>query len=200
MTVNVKELQRNNIQFTAGYSGYEGTFVAISYSTVNFLGAGENLEITAQYGKRIRNYSFGFTEPYVFDYPVSLGFNIYDRYVVYPYLYDRKDKGIDLTFGARLIGYWRVEPDLQLPVLNIKSPSQRLLDDADDRYVRQLDIRCLDHYYMSLYGWGNYNMSSHHSLALPVDDRQPPDALAGERCISLSLKYAGTFLGGGDPS
>ena len=26
VTVNVKELQRNNIQFTAGYSGYEGTF------------------------------------------------------------------------------------------------------------------------------------------------------------------------------
>ena len=44
--VNVKELQRNNIQFTAGYSGYEGTFVAFSYSTVNFLGAGENLEFT----------------------------------------------------------------------------------------------------------------------------------------------------------
>ena len=43
--VNVKEMQRNNIQFTAGYSGYEGTFVAFSYSTVNFLGAGENLEL-----------------------------------------------------------------------------------------------------------------------------------------------------------
>ncbi len=42
VTVNVKELQRNNIQFTAGYSGYEGTFVAFSYSTVNFLGAGRD--------------------------------------------------------------------------------------------------------------------------------------------------------------
>jgi len=40
ITLRVKELQRNNIQFTAGYSGYEGTFVALSYSTVNFLGAG----------------------------------------------------------------------------------------------------------------------------------------------------------------
>ena len=57
VTMQVKELQRNNIQFTAGYSGYEGTFVAVTYSTVNFLGAGENLEMTAQYGKRVKNYS-----------------------------------------------------------------------------------------------------------------------------------------------
>ncbi len=53
VTMPVKELQRNNIQFTAGYSGYEGTFIALSYTTVNFLGAGENLEITGQYGARI---------------------------------------------------------------------------------------------------------------------------------------------------
>ncbi len=105
--VNVKELQRNNIQFTAGYSGYEGTFVALSYSTVNFLGAGENLEFMAQHGKRVKNYSFGFTEPYLFDQPITLGFNIYDRRINYPYLYDQKSKGIDLTLGARLIGYWR---------------------------------------------------------------------------------------------
>ena len=49
ITVNVRELQRNNIQFTAGYSGYEGTFVAFSYSTVNFLGAGEKLELMTQF-------------------------------------------------------------------------------------------------------------------------------------------------------
>jgi outer membrane protein insertion porin family len=71
VVVPVKELQRNNIQFTAGYSGYEGYFVALSYETVNFLGAGENLSLTLQTGKRVRNYSFGFTEPYVFDRSAS---------------------------------------------------------------------------------------------------------------------------------
>jgi len=65
VNINVTEMQRNNIQFTAGYSGYQGTFVALSYSTVNFLGAGEKLQLSLQYGKRIKNYSFGFTEPYL---------------------------------------------------------------------------------------------------------------------------------------
>ncbi len=105
--INVKELQRNNIQFTAGYSGYEGFFVMASYSTVNFLGAGENLEITAQYGKRVKNYVFGFSEPYIFDLPITVGFNIYDRYIVMPYLYDRKGRGADIITGARLRGYIR---------------------------------------------------------------------------------------------
>jgi len=105
--INVKELQRNNIQFTAGYSGYEGFFVMASYSTVNFLGAGENLEITAQYGKRVKNYVFGFSEPYIFDLPITVGFNIYDRYLVMPYLYDRKGRGADIITGARLRGYIR---------------------------------------------------------------------------------------------
>jgi outer membrane protein insertion porin family len=107
ITLNLKELQRNNIQFTAGYSGYEGPFVAFDYSTVNFLGAGENLEFTIQQGKNIKNYMFGFSEPYIFDLPMTLGFNIYNRYIIYPSLFDEKSKGIDFTFGARIKGYWR---------------------------------------------------------------------------------------------
>ncbi len=107
VVMNIKELQRNNIQFSAGYSGYEGTFIALSYSTVNFLGAGEKLELMLQHGKRIKNYMFGFSEPYFLDYPVSLGFNIYNRYVIYPFLFDQRARGINFTTGGRIKGYWR---------------------------------------------------------------------------------------------
>jgi len=122
-TVNVKELQRNNIQFTAGYSGYEGFFVAASYSTVNFLGAGENLELTAQVGKRIRNYVFGFSEPYFLDLPVSLGFNIFNRFIMYPYLYDQKSRGADVIIGARIRGYLRGNLTFSLQDLDIRPSS-----------------------------------------------------------------------------
>ena len=77
ITLNVTELQRNNIQFNAGYSGYEGTFIGLSYSTVNFLGAGEQLNLMLQHGKRVKNYQFGFTEPYFFDLPINLGFRVF---------------------------------------------------------------------------------------------------------------------------
>jgi len=89
VNLNVKELQRNNIQFTAGYSGYEGTFVAFSYSTVNFLGSGETLDLTLQHGKRVKNYSFSMSQPYIFDKPMTVGFSVFDQKITIPYLYNQ---------------------------------------------------------------------------------------------------------------
>jgi len=122
--VNVKEMQRNNIQFTAGYSGYEGTFVAFSYSTVNFLGTGETLELSVQQGKLVKNYSFGFTEPYLFDKPITAGFNVYDRKIDYSTygLYKQFTKGIDLTTGLRLFGMWRANLTYTLQRISIDYP------------------------------------------------------------------------------
>ncbi len=195
VTVNVKELQRNNIQFTAGYSGYEGTFIALSYSTVNFLGAGENLELTAQYGKRIRNYSFGFQEPYVFDKPITLGFNIYDRYIQYPYLYDRKDRGIDLTSGFRLPSYWRVNLTYSLQDINITSPSTGTSGAGTAATTPYTGTSMYDYYYMSMFGWGSYYMSS-ISPSLYRSTIDSPLTPSSGTMYLIQLKYAPTFLGG----
>jgi outer membrane protein insertion porin family len=156
--LSVTELQRNNIQFTAGYSGYQGPFVAISYGTVNFLGAGEKLDLTFQYGKRIKNYSFGFTEPYIFDRPMSLGFNIYSRYMVYPYLYDRKSKGVSLVYGARLRGYLRTSITYGYELVDISSPTEF----DDDYYYSGYGYGGMGYGYGSYYGsyYGPYGYGS----------------------------------------
>jgi outer membrane protein insertion porin family len=193
VTVNVKELQRNNIQFTAGYSGYEGTFIALSYSTVNFLGAGENLEITAQYGKRIRNYVFGFTEPYLFDYPINVGFNIYDRYVVYPFIYNRMDKGIDLSLSARIIGYWRGNLTYSYQNVNITQPDTTIAETTVNSANPYLSY--YDPYSAGLYGWGRYNMSSLNPSIYRTTVDSPLTPSSGTMYLA-SLRYAGKFLGG----
>jgi outer membrane protein insertion porin family len=190
VTMKVTELQRNNIQFTAGYSGYEGTFVAASYQTVNFLGAGENLDITAQYGKRIKNYSFGFTEPYIFDRPISVGFNIYDRYMIYPYLYDRKGQGIDLTLNARLFGYTRGSLTYSFEFVDIKLPTS-----TDPNVDTGMDPSYMDPTYMGMFGLGRYNMSSIYPSFYSSTIDSPLTPSSGT-LFSASLKYAGTFLGG----
>ncbi len=180
VTLRVRELQRNNIQFTAGYSGYEGTFVALSYSTVNFLGAGENLQLMVQHGKRIKNYMFGFSEPHFLDYPVTLGFNIYNRHTIYPWLYDRKGKGIDFVIGARIKGYWRTNITYTYEYVNIDVPGE-----SDESY---------DPSYYSMW-LGNYNVSS----ILPVIYRSTVDSpLTPSRgtMYLASCKFAGSFLGG----
>jgi outer membrane protein insertion porin family len=191
--MNVKELQRNNIQFTAGYSGYEGTFVAASYSTVNFLGGGESFEITAQYGGRIKNYVFGFTEPYLFDLPISAGFNVYSRYQYLPYLYNQKSKGIDLNLGARIIGYWRAGLTYSYQFLDITYPDSTTSAGTVANPLSGLSS--MDPYYASMFGWGKYNMSS-ISPSLYRSTVDSPLTPTSGTMYMLSFKYAGTFLGG----
>jgi outer membrane protein insertion porin family len=195
ITLRVKELQRNNIQFTAGYSGYDGTFVALSYSTVNFLGAGETLELGVQYGKRVKNYSFGFSEPYVFDLPLTLGFNVYSRYNAYPGLFDQKSKGIDLQASARVFGYWRTGLVYSLQYLEMFEPTVEYNDYYNPYYGYGGGMGGYMPYYYGSYGYGKYNMSS----ITPTFYRSTIDSpLTPSRgtLILASVKFAGGPLGG----
>ena len=75
--LKVKEKGRNSIGFQGGLSGLAGNFVGFNYSTNNFLGLGETLSVQAQFGTFQKLYSFGFTEPYLMDKPITTGFTIF---------------------------------------------------------------------------------------------------------------------------
>ncbi len=77
ITLKVKEKGKNSIGLTGGVSGLSGSFVGFNYETNNFLGLGETLRVQADLGTMQRDISFGFTEPYTFDRPLQLGFNIF---------------------------------------------------------------------------------------------------------------------------
>jgi outer membrane protein insertion porin family len=77
ITLKVKEKGKNSIGFSGGISGLAGNFVGINYATNNFLGLGETLSVQMQWGTYQKMYSFGFTEPYVFDRPMTVGFTVY---------------------------------------------------------------------------------------------------------------------------
>ncbi len=180
VVVNVKELQRNNIQFTAGYSGYEGTFVAFTYSTVNFLGAGETLELSAQQGKLVKNYSFGFSEPYLFDKPITAGFNIYKRDLHYPWFW-RKGAGIDLTTGLRLFEMWRA---------NLVYTFEKV-----EMTVSGSSEYSLPTTYYQYYSNQKYDISSVTPMLWRSTIDSPLTPTRGTM-YSLSAKYAFNFLGG----
>lgn len=79
LTVKVKEKGKNSIGLTGGVSGLEGSFIGLNYETNNFLGLGETLQVQANVGSLSRVILFGFTEPYTFDRPLTLGFTVYSR-------------------------------------------------------------------------------------------------------------------------
>lgn len=182
VNLNVKELQRNNIQFTAGYSGYEGTFVAFSYSTVNFLGTGETLDLTLQHGKRVKNYSFGMTEPYVFDRPMTLGFNIFDRKIIIPYLYNQFAKGISLVYGTRLYEYWR---------FNLNYTFQKTILEVPSYETEEGTV----YYYNPYFYPGKYFVSAIEPVIYRSTIDSPLTPSRGTM-YTASIKYAGSFLGG----
>ncbi|MBD3413464.1 MAG: outer membrane protein assembly factor BamA [Candidatus Aminicenantes bacterium] len=202
VTVNVTELQRNNIQFTAGYSGYQGAFVSASYSTVNFLGAGEKLELVAMYGKRIKNYSFGFTEPYIFDLPMNAGFSIHNQEMIYPGLFNRKGKGIDLHVGGRIKGYWRARLSYGLENLDISEY------EGDEDFIPFYNPYSpygggygggfgggYNPYYGAGFGYGKYNISSISPMIYRNTVDSPLTPSRGTLYM-VNCKFAGGILGG----
>ena len=76
MLLKVKEKGKQSISLTGGVSGLAGSFMGLSYQTNNFLGLGETLTFSTQFGSFQRLFQFGFTEPYLFDRPISTGFTI----------------------------------------------------------------------------------------------------------------------------
>lgn len=75
--LKVKEKGKQSISFNGGVSGLAGSFIGFSYQTNNFLGLGETLTLSAQIGNIQTDIRLGFTEPYLFDRPISTGFTIF---------------------------------------------------------------------------------------------------------------------------
>ena len=83
LTLKVKEKGKNQIGLSGGVSGLAGSFIGLSYTTNNFLGMGETLTVQANIGSLQRDIMFGFTEPYLFDRPLTAGFTLYGRKLIY---------------------------------------------------------------------------------------------------------------------
>ncbi|HKM90293.1 MAG TPA: outer membrane protein assembly factor BamA [Candidatus Acidoferrales bacterium] len=78
ITLKVREKGKQSIGLNGGISGLAGTFVGFNYQTNNFLGVGETLNFSTQFGTLQRLISFGFTEPYFRDKPLATGFTLFD--------------------------------------------------------------------------------------------------------------------------
>jgi outer membrane protein insertion porin family len=102
LLLKVKERGKNSIQLNGGVSGIAGSFIGFSYATNNFLGLGETLSLSSQLGDRLKDVTFGFTEPYLFDKPIQTGFTIYMQH----FSYDQAREA-SIFSGQNLIPYYQ---------------------------------------------------------------------------------------------
>jgi outer membrane protein insertion porin family len=79
LLLKVKEKGKNSIGLNGGVSGLSGAFLGVNYQTNNFLGLGETLSVQGNLGNVSRQFLFGFSQPYVHNRPLNLGFQIYNN-------------------------------------------------------------------------------------------------------------------------
>ncbi len=97
--LKVEEQNRNQITFGAGVSQYEGFFGQLAFQTSNFLGRGETFSVSAQQGNRAKNYQVGFTEPFLFDRPITAGVDVFDQEIQYLGAYTQASAGVNTVWG-----------------------------------------------------------------------------------------------------
>ncbi|MCP4215114.1 MAG: outer membrane protein assembly factor BamA [bacterium] len=124
----VKEINRQMINFNVGYSGFDGWFIALGYSTQNFMGMGETFSVNLQSGTRSKQYRLSFTEPYLFNLRASLGFNVHKTALEYPSLYTRNGEGFGLTSSFRFWRFYGASLGYSFENIEIKDVNQSYLD------------------------------------------------------------------------
>ena len=99
VALQFEEQNRNQLTFGAGVSQFDGFFGQLSFQTSNFLGRGETFTISAQQGNRAKNYQLAFTEPFLFDRPMTAGVDLFIREIRYIGMFTQSSSGGNLMYG-----------------------------------------------------------------------------------------------------
>ncbi|MBU1713828.1 MAG: outer membrane protein assembly factor BamA [Proteobacteria bacterium] len=174
LKIDVTEKPTGTFSFGAGYSSVEKVFGMASISQRNLFGRGQVLALRTQLGSVSNKYTLSFTEPWLFDIPLSAGFDLYSWEYDYE-TFDKDSKGGAIRFGYPVYEFTRLYMTYALDVADIRNIEK----DAPDT-IKEMA--------------GN-NVSSSITTALKYDSRDkvfnPTEG--GEHTISI--QYAGI---GGD--
>ena len=116
----LEEQNRNQLTFGAGVSQFDGFFGQLSFQTSNFLGRGETFSVTAQQGDRAKNYQLAFTEPFLFDRPMTAGIDVYVRQIRYIGQFTQESAGGNLVYGFRVSNYARMFVNYSFEKVRVK--------------------------------------------------------------------------------
>ena len=117
LVVEVKEAKTGTFSFGGGFSTVDKIvgFIEIEQRNFDFTnwptftGGGQDLQLRYETGSTRNNLELSFTEPWIFDHPVSGGFDLYrsetDREADIGYAYDEKRVGGDIRLGRQFSDY-----------------------------------------------------------------------------------------------
>ncbi len=106
LKIDVTEKPTGTFSFGGGYSTTEKVFATASISQKNLFGRGYILDMNGKWGDVTKKYSLGFTEPWLFDIPLSAAIKIYDWEYEYD-AYDKRSRGGKFKLGYPVFDYTR---------------------------------------------------------------------------------------------
>ena len=105
LEITVEEKSSDRANMSMGYSELDGIIGSVGIDIMNLMGRGQQLSTEYQRGQSYQYLNLGFSEPWLFGRPNSVGVNFYysergaSRYYTYPY--DINVIGASLRFGRR---------------------------------------------------------------------------------------------------
>lgn len=156
LLVDIKESKTGSFSFGGGYSTVDQLvgFVEIEQKNFDwrswpyFTGAGQDLKFRASFGQVSNGFDLSFTEPWMFDYPVSFGFDAYQRKhakdTELGYGYDQTVTGGDVRLGKEFNDYVRGNMAYRFENIDISdvdsAASSDLKDEAGTNKVSSMEF------------------------------------------------------------
>jgi outer membrane protein insertion porin family len=128
VTLKLEEQNRNQLSFGAGVSQYDGVFGQLSFSTANFMGRGETFTVSMQTGARVSDYQVAFTEPFLFDRPITGSVDLHRRNIEYLYQFTQGSTGGNLTLGLPLKNFSRFFVNYSYDRVYVRDLNQAFFD------------------------------------------------------------------------
>lgn len=184
LILRVKEKFSGQVSAGFGYSETDKLVGTASFSIPNFLGRGERLDLSSDFGKRTKNFNFGYTIPWFRDTPTTVGLDLYQNTRRWTGYYTEERRGGAVRFGRRLRfpdNYFRL-------YLKYRIESIRFYDFSE--IYRDLNPE----YDLSLESWPK--VTSATTFTLERDSRDMPQFATRGTYHSLSSELAGGVFGG----
>ncbi len=171
--VKVEEKPTGNFAFGGGYSSDDGGYLQLQVEERNLFGRGQRGKLMLKVSNENTLYTIGFTEPWLFDRPISAGIDLYRLEKEYDH-YDRDSMGMTLRAGFRqFFDYTTMGIDYNIEKFDIYN--------VESKYT---NVTKGDFLSSSITPYVKYDSRNHFFL---------PTKGAFHK---LSMEYAGELLGG----
>ena len=136
LEANVEEKPTGELQLSAGYSSLESLILQASIQQRNFRGLGQTLGLSGSISRYSKSIDLSFTEPYLLNHNVALGFDIYRRdYNNYNLgstnnnsIYSQATTGFQVRLGVPLTEYLSLVGRYTLNVDNVSLDKGQFYD------------------------------------------------------------------------